>query len=199
MPLSEQFGYTRFESGHLQPETGSVVSEALVRLHVNGQELATLMCSPHELDVLALGFLANEGIIHGRADVRLVKVCPSLACVEVWLRDASRELPTHGVITSGCGGGITFADLTAGIEPLASELRVTPRQIGRLFGALQGGQETRGVHTAALAEGEVAVGCRRGRRPAQYGRPNSGQVPAGGNSDRGTHPADHRPDQFRDA
>ena len=154
MPLSEQFEYTRFESGRSQPETGSVVSEALVRLHVNGQELATLMCSPHELDVLALGFLANEGIIDGRADVRLVKVCPSLACVEVWLRDASRELPTQGVITSGCGGGITFADLTAGIEPLASDLHVTPRQIGRLFGALQGGQETRGVHTAALAEGE---------------------------------------------
>ena len=128
MPLSEQFGYIRFESGHLQPEIGSVVSEALVRLHVNGQELATMMCSPHELDVLALGFLANEGIIDGRADVRLVKVCPSLACVEVWLRDASRELPTHGIITSGCGGGITFADLTAGIEPLASELRVTPRR-----------------------------------------------------------------------
>jgi FdhD protein len=157
MPLSEQTEYTRFESGRLQPETGHVVSEALVRLHVNGQELATLMCSPHELDVLALGFLANEGIIDGRADLRLVKVCPSLACVEVWLRDANRELPTHGIVTSGCGGGITFADLTAGIEPLESELRVTPRQIGRLFGALQRGQEIRGIHTAALADGEALV------------------------------------------
>ena len=157
MPLSEQFEYTRFESGRLRPETGHVVSEALVRLHVNGQELATLMCSPQELEVLALGFLANEGLISSRDDVRLVKVCPSLACVEVWLRDANRELPTHGIITSGCGGGITFADLTAGIEPLASDLRVTPRQIGRLFGALQGGQETRGVHTAALAEGEALL------------------------------------------
>ena len=157
MSLSEQFEYIRFESGRLQPESGSVVSEALVRLHVNGQELATLMCSPHELDVLALGFLANEGIIDHREDVRLVKVCPSLACVEVWLRDASRELPTHGVITSGCGGGITFADLMEGIDPLASELRVTPRQIGRLFGTLQGGQETRGIHTAALADGDTLL------------------------------------------
>jgi len=154
MPLSEQFEYTRFEASRLQPGTGYVVSEALVRLHVNGRELATLMCSPHELDVLALGFLANEGIIAGRVDVRLVKVCPSLACVEVWLWDAGRELPTHGIITSGCGGGITFADLTAESEPVTSDLRVTPRQIGRLLGALQGGQETRGVHTAALAEGE---------------------------------------------
>jgi FdhD protein len=157
MPLSEQFEYTRFESGDWQPRTGHVVSEALVRLHVNGQELATMMCSPHELDVLALGFLANEDIIDRRADVRLVKVCPSLACVEVWLRDANRELPTHGVITSGCGGGITFADLTAGIEPLDSNLRVTPRQIGRLFGTLQSGQDTRGVHTAALADGETLL------------------------------------------
>ena len=30
-------------------------------------------------------------------------------------------------------------------------------QIGRLFGALQSGQETRGVHTAALAEGEALL------------------------------------------
>lgn len=154
MPVSQQVELVRFETGRLKRETGHVVAEGLVRLHVNGHELATLMCSPHELDVLALGFLANEGIIVDRADVRLVKVCPSQTCVEVWLRDAERVLPTRGIITSGCGGGITFADLAAGVEPLASDVRITPRQLGRLLASLQATQLIRGIHTAALAEGE---------------------------------------------
>ena len=157
MPISQEIEFRRFESGRFQREAGHVVSEGLVRLHVNGQELATLMCSPHELDILALGFLANEGIIATQDDVRLVKVCPSQACVDVWLRDAGRELPAHGIITSGCGGGITFSDLTAGIEPLVSNMRVTPQQLGRLLAALQGTQRTRGVHTAALAAGETLL------------------------------------------
>jgi FdhD protein len=154
MPVSQEVQLTRWESGRLAHAAGHVVCEGLVRLHVNGQELATLMCSPYELDVLALGFLAGEGIIAEWADVRLVKPCPSQTCVDVWLRDARRELPTRGIITSGCGGGITFADLTAGIEPLTSDVRVTPRQLGRLLAALQATQQTRGIHTAALAEGE---------------------------------------------
>ena len=141
MPVSEPVEFIRYEFGRGAVESGHVVSEGQVRLHVNGQELARLMCSPHALDVLALGFLANEGIIECREDVRLIKVCPSMACVDIWLRDANRELPKHGTITSGCGGGITFTDLTAGIEPIASELRVTPEQIGHLFGLLQAGQE----------------------------------------------------------
>ena len=45
----------RYEDGVWRPLDGEIVTEALVRLHVNGQELAGLMCSPVELDLLALG------------------------------------------------------------------------------------------------------------------------------------------------
>jgi FdhD protein len=157
LELSETVGFVRFEEGRSQQAEGQVVRESLVRLHVNGIELARMMCTPQGLDRLALGFLRSEGIIQGMADVRLVKVCPSRACVDVWLRNADFEPPGRPVITSGCGGGITFADLTAGAEPLVSELRVSLRQIGRLMGELLAGQQTRGIHTAALADGEGLV------------------------------------------
>ena len=49
---------------------GEVVDEAQVCISVNGSEVATIMCSPHDLDKLALGFLYNEGVISGPADVR---------------------------------------------------------------------------------------------------------------------------------
>lgn len=154
MSTSQEVSYRRYENGRGQPDRGEVVREALVRLHVNGQELAALMCTPQELDLLALGFLRSEGIIRDTSDVRLLKVCPSGACVDVWLRDAGFEPPVRRIVTSGCGGGVTFADLSAAVEPLGSEMQVTARQIGRLMFKLQGAQRTRGIHTAALAEGE---------------------------------------------
>jgi FdhD protein len=154
MSVSREVAFRRFESGKLEPATGNVVREALVRLHVNGRELVMLMCTPHELDWLALGFLCSEGIIAGPQDVRRVVICPSGACVEVWLHDAERAMPSGKIITSGCGGGITFADLSAGIIPFASRLKVTPRQLGRLMFKMQETQRTRGIHTAALAEDE---------------------------------------------
>lgn len=154
MSVSQEVSHLRYENGQLAPVTTQVVREGLVRLHVNGQELAMLMCTPCELDLLALGFLSGEGIIDGVADVRRLVVCPSGACVEVWLRDANRALPTTRILTSGCGGGVTFSDLTAEAEPLVSDTTVTPPQLGRLLFKLQEGQRTRGLHTAALAEGD---------------------------------------------
>lgn len=152
--VSQPRRYLRVEGGRWQSVDGAVVREGLVRLHVNGREVGILMCTPHQLDLLALGFLRSEGIIAGMADVRLVKVCPSRACVEVWLRRAEFELPGPVTITSGCGGGITFADLTAGARPLDSRVRVSSRQLGLLMWTMQQGQQTRGIHTSALAEGD---------------------------------------------
>lgn len=152
MGVSRELAYQRYESGRLASVTGHVAAEALVRLHVNGRELAMLMSSPYQLDWLALGFLRSEGFIESAADVRRIVICPSNACVEVWLRRADFEPPAQRVITSGCGGGITFADLTAEAQPLTSSVVVSPRRLGRLMSMMQETQHTRGIHTAALAE-----------------------------------------------
>lgn len=157
MSASQEVRYTRFEGGRSTQVTGELVREALVRLHVNGRELAMLMCTPQALDCLALGFLASEGFIRGLDDVRKVVVCPSGACVEVWLRDARFEPPSRRVITSGCGGGITFADLTAAATPLAADVKVSAGQLGRLMFKLQAWQHLRGIHTSALAAGEALL------------------------------------------
>jgi FdhD protein len=152
---SQALQYEHYAHGRWQRVDGGVVREGLVRLHVNGRELATLMCTPIDLDFLALGFLRGEGIIQGVEDVRLAKACPSGTCVEVWLRRADFEPPARRTITSGCGGGITFADLSAAAQPLKSALRVAPRTLCELMQALQEAgtlyQEVRGLHTAALA------------------------------------------------
>jgi FdhD protein len=161
LEASQNVEIQRFEAGRWHKLSGGVVGEGAVRLHVNGQDVASLLCTPRELDLLALGFLAGEGIIKSTDDVRLLKVCPSGACVDVWLRRADFVAPARLTITSGCGGGVTFTDLSGMAAPVLVEAHASVRQIEGLMGALmQAGQlyqEVRGVHTSALARGEALL------------------------------------------
>ena len=148
-------------TGFSKTISGEIVDESLVCISVNGQELATIMCSPKDLDELALGFLYNEQIISGSAEVRSIHVSKSDSCVDVWLHDATFEPPERRIITAGCGGGVTFDDLSQAHEPLKSEIYTTSDQLAKLMSEVHVGaelyQRARGIHTAALANGKEIV------------------------------------------
>ncbi len=136
---------------------GAIIEETHVCISVNGVEWVAFMASPRHLDKLALGFLANEGVIGSLADVRHVHLARNGRCADVWLRDTTVEKPARFTITAGCGGGVTFNDLSQRHEPLYSDLTATPQQLAALMRqTLLGAEmyrEARGVHTAVLAEG----------------------------------------------
>jgi FdhD protein len=147
------------EYNHTWQQTeGEVIEEGFVSIFVNGAELATVMSSPREQDRLALGFLCNEGIISSMDEVRAIHVCPSGACVDVWLRRSDFVRPTRLILTSGCGGGVTFDDLTKAIEPLKSDRSIAPEKLFTLMNGMQQRgslyARARGVHTSALSDGE---------------------------------------------
>jgi FdhD protein len=77
--------------------------------------------------------------------------------VDVWL-NRSAPLPSRKIITSGCGGGITYTDPGTGIDPFQSTLQVTPEQIQKGFNHLQSRESlyarSRGVHAAGLLDPE---------------------------------------------
>lgn len=135
-----------------------IIHERLVSFFVNGQELATMMCTPCDLEALALGFLANEGVITRLDDVRLLRACPSGSCVDVWLRSPDFQPPRRTIMTSGCGGGVTFDDLSKAHEPIESSMCVTPERLWELMDALYRRahlySRSRGVHTSVLSDGE---------------------------------------------
>ncbi len=147
--------YISLNGGSPQPVDGAVIDEAPACISVNGDELATFMCTPRDLPELALGFLYNEEIITGLADVRAWHLSKNGSCVDVWLHDMTYE-PRRAIITAGCGGGLTFDDLSGVHPPLESDLRATPEQLAALMRRLQIGAElyqaARGVHTAVLAD-----------------------------------------------
>ena len=148
--------YLSLNGDEPQPIDGAVVEEALACITVNGEELATFMCTPRDLPQMALGFLYNEGIIAGLDDVRALTVSKGRTCVDVWLRDTTFTPPRRAIITAGCGGGVTFDDLSAAHEPLVSDLTATPSQLAELMRRLHLGaavyQQARGIHTAVLAD-----------------------------------------------
>ncbi len=136
----------------------AVIEEALVCISVNGRELATFMCTPHRLEELALGFLRSEGFIHSLAEVEVLHLAESKTCVDIWLHDLSFTPPKRAIITSGCGGGVTFDDLSRRFPPLNTATSISPAQVSslmqRLHQAAELYQEVRGVHTSALSDGQ---------------------------------------------
>jgi FdhD protein len=135
-----------------------VIEEALVSIYVNGQELATIMCSPLEEEALALGFLYNEGVIQSADEIGLLQVNVARTVVDVFLKRGDFEPPRRMILTSGCGGGVTLQHLTEQYPALDSGLVIAPSVIHQRMRDLQGAarlyNQVRGVHTAILADRE---------------------------------------------
>jgi len=161
-PSSPEFTYQSCEGDSVMPSRKRMTAEALCTIEVNGQSWVTLLCSPHDLDHLAVGFLFDAGVIESAAelrDVRVVGGCQELeTLVQVDLRRQKAPLPSNPTLTSGCSGGVTFFDLAAKRSPLVSNVKVKPRQIYEAMDQLMLAQsqlhrEVGGFHSAALSDG----------------------------------------------
>jgi FdhD protein len=153
----EKYEFRKWES--LDAET---IVETPVSLTVNGQVWLTFMCTPVDLEAMAVGFLYNENIIETMNEVEDVRVCEHGDNVDVWLNH-SVEQPTSWRRTSGCTGGVTAVDALARVDISFSgdQPRVQPEAVGHLveqfFEAQTLYRKTGGVHSSALSDGEKIV------------------------------------------
>ncbi len=149
----------QYRGGRWRQERVAVVAEQAVALQVNGQQLTTLMCTPQQLEALAVGFLFNEGWIDALDEVAEVRFCPEEGAVSLLLTHAIQP-PAVWTRTSGCGGGRTRAAARPPVQP-PGEVQLEPQAVVRLVRALFESQElyrrTGGVHTSALSDGERIV------------------------------------------
>lgn len=153
--------YLEYRDGSADTVSGAVIEERSVCIFVNGRELATLLCTPSDLEDLAVGFAFAEGVIDGLDDIEVMSVSAGRTCVDLWLADRDYEPPTRRIITSGCGGGVTFDDveeLLARHQPLESGAKIAPDLVARLMQQVLRSADlystARGVHTSALSDGE---------------------------------------------
>jgi FdhD protein len=154
--------YDKYEFRKWESLDAETIVEAPVSLTVNGQVWLTFMCTPVDLEAMAVGFLYNEGIIETMNEVEDVRVCEHGDNVDVWLNHTV-EQPTSWRRTSGCTGGVTAVDALARVDVSfdGDRPRFPPEAIGHLVEEFFESQilyrETGGVHASALSDGEKIV------------------------------------------
>lgn len=165
-PAREKYIYQNVISGKSISGLIDVISETPLSITVNGKVWLTFMCTPLDLEALAVGFLYNEGIINSAEEIASVRVCPHGDNVDIWL-EHHVEIPQSWNKTSGCTGGVTSINYqqTDILEPFAKGIngaRFDTMQISKLVRWLFESQElyktAGGVHTSALSDGrEILV------------------------------------------
>ncbi len=154
--------YDRFEFSKWEGFDAETIVETPVSLTINGTSWLSFMCTPVDLEALAIGFLYNEGVINSMSEVVDVRVCEHGDNVDVWL-DRAVEQPRSWRRTSGCTGGVTAVDLLA--KPDISFNRAQPKfqpdavghLVEQLFDVQDLYRETGGVHSSALSDGEKVL------------------------------------------
>src|SRR2546421_2181147 len=149
--------YLRVKGRQVDEVAGEVVREQPLSVFVNGEKFLTLLCSPMALEELIVGYLGMEKVIGGREEIARLEVSAVDGRAEVTLTHPV-TLPTERILTSGCGGGITFRIDHRLFPRLHSRVRVRPAQLAdrmkELFQAAVHYQRSRGIHGAALADAE---------------------------------------------
>jgi len=139
-----------------------VAAELPVRLILNNEPLVTLLCTPTELEELAVGFLLSEGLLHDRSSLRKMAVSGAGPSIEIEITGLPKGWEKQfekRTISSGCGKGITFTNYDRekdrkivakgpimSFENIRDQLKKF-RNISTLY------LETGGVHSAALSDG----------------------------------------------
>jgi FdhD protein len=178
--------YYRVGANRIEPIQGNVIGESRWTMYVNNHEVVTFMATSLQLHHLALGFLASENLIDHLSDVASIRVneaadraywfIPALGVdetrtmavceegvgsIEVRLARDDFVLPAHKILTSGCGGGVTFDDLSKQMPALDSKRTIRVTQIFDLMNELNAQavlyRECRGVHTSGLGDGSHLI------------------------------------------
>lgn len=164
--LSIQF--LQYSSGDWNSiQNGTAIVERSVSLTVNGEFWLSFMCTPIDLEALAVGFLFNEGLINSYDEIAQVHLCASGDNVDVWLHHAI-DKPKNWSRTTGCTGGMTGVKIdnasdrdSLAFKPIHTNngFVISSEQvihlIEQLFDAQDLYHQTGGVHTSALSDGQV--------------------------------------------
>jgi len=161
--MKKKMNIVRFDKGAQIAREDWVAREFPFTIMLNGQELATLLCSPKDLKYLAAGFLLSEGFIETKEEIAGMILDQQRGVVRVQTRggkELTQESFLKRVITTGCGRAIAFynpADID-GVQEVDSDVRLSPLHIFNLTKEFQHRSEvyraTGGVHSAALCDTE---------------------------------------------
>lgn len=148
--------YQYNSSGQWEAVPARIITETHVTLTINGEAWLTAICTPTDLEAMAVGFLYNEGLIHAAEEISAVYLCQNGTNVDVWLTHAL-EKPQDWRRTTGCSGGVTSVQ-TPGAAASGPDPIIAPQWIlnslDQLFKVQALYRESHGVHCSGLSDGQ---------------------------------------------
>lgn len=149
--------------GNTDETEDRVVCEQPITIYLNEEELVTLLCTPVNLDCLALGFLRAEGYITTKKDVKDLQVDLQRSAVSVLLEIPPGGVPAatgsrSGTIATGPGGGAAPINALDSLppRPATDNFRIASSRILTLMQQMQERaqifKQTGGVHSASLCD-----------------------------------------------
>lgn len=149
----------RIEQNSVKEEMDEVAEEFPLTIMINGEEFATMVCTPAHLEELVIGFLASEGAIRKMGDIQKLTIDEDrgFAYIETERTIKTKSYDTKRWIGSCCGKSRAFYfqndAMTA--RTIMSHFQIKPETCVELMEEFQGSaqmfQRTGGVHQAALA------------------------------------------------
>jgi FdhD protein len=161
----------RYENGIVQLVEDVIVTEYPITIILNGQEFATLVCSPEHIEELVVGFLASEGIISTFEDIKELQVIELTGKVIVTthrINKLNEKFHSKRYVTSCCGKSrqsFYFYNDARTVKPIEKKDKVLSiDDCFRLMESMQNSssvfQDTGGVHNAALCDKDGIVVAR---------------------------------------
>jgi FdhD protein len=153
----------RYENGVVQLVEDVIVTEYPITIILNGQEFATLVCSPEHVEELVVGFLASEGVISRYEDIKELQVIDTIGKAIVTTHRVNKfneMFHSKRYVTSCCGKSrqsFYFYNDARTVKPLETKNKVLSiEDCFRLMELMQKSsttfQDTGGVHNAALCD-----------------------------------------------
>lgn len=153
--------YTGYE---IIPTEDTIVSEYPLTIVINGDEWATLVCTPDHLHELITGFLASEGIVlFPQKEIKSINIDEEegFAYIELHHKPDIRNIQTKRYIGSCCGNSrqdFYFEHDVKAAKTSLSEVTLQAEQCLQLMKDMHAlssvFQQTGGVHNAAVCSPE---------------------------------------------
>ena len=159
--MIERFPIVRVTEQGMSQGEDIITTEFALTIILNNQDLVTLLCSPADLKYLAIGFLASEGLVNSKDEIKKIVVDDQTGVIRVDTEEdkgLESQLLSRRLITSGGGRGASFYS-TADVRNqtrVESQITISAPQVFALVNQFQHHSQvykaTGGVHSAALCD-----------------------------------------------
>jgi len=159
MNAIEKFSIVRISEEGENDTEDVIARECSLTIILNNQELATILCSPTNLEYLAVGFLFSEGLLKSKDEIKKIVLDTERGVVRVATEEAgelAQGVSFREFITSGGGKGLQPCSAIAGTSraKIKSQTQVSAPEVFALVNEFVQHSKvfkaTGGVHSAAL-------------------------------------------------